>query len=94
MPLLMDLSMYTAAISAILLLILTLVYLKVYKDTHAEFSLGLAVFALILVAQNIVAVYSFLTMASYIADGFLPFLLTINLAEALGAAVLLRTTTR
>jgi hypothetical protein len=94
MPLLMDLSMYTAAVSAILLLILALVYLKVYKDTHAEFSLGLAVFALILVAQNVVTVYSLFTMASYIADGFLPFLLTINLTETLGAAVLLRTTTR
>ncbi len=94
MAILMDLSMYTAAISAALLLVLTLVYLRVYRDTHAQFSLGLAVFASILVAQNVVAVFAFITMASYIADGFLPFLLTINLAEALGAGVLLRTTTR
>ena len=93
MALLMDLSMYSAAISAVLLIVLTLVYLRVYRDTRAQFSLGLAIFSSILVAQNVVAVFSFLTMASYIADGFLPFLLTINVAEAFGSAVLLRTTT-
>ncbi len=94
MALLMDLSMYSAAISAALLLILTVVYLRVYKDTRAQFSLGLSIFASILFTQNIVAVYSFLTMASYIGEQFLPFLLTSNLAQVLGVAVLLRTTTR
>ena len=94
MALLMDLSMYTAGISAILLLVLAAVYLRVYRDTRAQFSLGLAVFASILFAQNLVAVYSFLTMGSYVGDQFLPFLLTINLAQVLGISVLLRTTTR
>ncbi len=94
MALLMDLSMYSAAISAVLLLVLAFVYLRVYRDTRAQFSLGLAIFASILFAQNIVAVYSFLTKASYIGEQFLPFLLTINLAQVLGVAVLLRTTTR
>ncbi|TMI29012.1 hypothetical protein E6H29_12135 [Candidatus Bathyarchaeota archaeon] len=90
----MDLSMYSSAVSAVLLLVLIGVYLRVYRDTHAQFSIGLTVFASILFAQNVLAVYSFLTMASLIAEGFLPFLLTINLAEVLGIAVLLRTTTR
>lgn len=94
MALLMDLSMYTAAVDAILLIVLLAVYLKVYRDTHAEFSLGLTVFAILLLAQNILSVYSFLTMASYILEQFLPFLLTINVAELLGVSVLLRTTTR
>ena len=94
MALLMDLSMYSSTVSAVLLLVLIGVYLRVYRDTHAQFSIGLTVFASILFAQNVLAVYSFLTMASLIAEGFLPFLLTINLAEVLGIAVLLRTTTR
>ncbi len=94
MALLMDLSMYSSAVSAVLLLVLIGVYLRVYRDTHAQFSIGLTVFASILFAQNVLAVYSFLTMASLIAEGFLPFLLTINLAEVLGIGVLLRTTTR
>ena len=93
MAILMDLSMYSAAVSAVLLLALAVIYLRVYRDTHAQFSLGLAIFASILFAQNVVAVYAFLTMASYVGDQFLPFLLTINLAEVLGVTVLLRTTT-
>lgn len=90
----MDLSMYTAAITAALLLVLVAVYVRVYRDTHAQLSLGLSVFALILFTQNILAVYSFLTMASYIQDPFLPYLLGINIAEALAVITLLRTTAR
>ncbi|MEK6919763.1 MAG: hypothetical protein AABX62_01815 [Thermoproteota archaeon] len=89
---LMELSMYTAAISAILLLVLVAVYIRVYRDTHAQFSLGLSIFASILFAQNVLAVYSFVTMASFILDPFLPFLLAINIAQVLGVLVLLRTT--
>lgn len=84
--------MYTAAISAILLLALAGIYLRVYRDTRAPFSLGLAIFASILFAQNVVAVYSFLTMALFVQDPFLPYLFTINVAEVLGVLVLLRTT--
>ncbi len=86
--------MYTAAITAALLLVLVAVYLRVYRDTHAQFSLGLDVFASILFAQNILAVYSFLTMAAYIQDPFLPYLFSINVAETLAVIALLRTTTR
>ena len=89
---LMELSMYTAAISAILLLVLVAVYIRVYRDTHAQFSLGLSIFASILFAQNVLAVYSFVTMASFILDPFLPFLLAINIAQVLGVLVILRTT--
>ncbi|HEY4657206.1 MAG TPA: hypothetical protein VIH34_01840 [Candidatus Bathyarchaeia archaeon] len=88
----MDLSMYTAAISAALLLVLVAVYLRVYRDTHAQFSLGLAIFASILFAQNVLAVYSFVTMAPFLLDPFLPFLLAMNIAQVLGVLVLLRTT--
>jgi len=90
--LLMELSMYTAAISAILLLVLVTVYIRVYRDTHAQFSLGLSIFASILFAQNVLAVYSFMAMAPFILDPFLPFLLVINIAQVLGVLVLLRTT--
>ena len=89
---LMDLSMYTAAISAAFLLVLVAVYVRVYRDTHAQFSLGLTIFATILFAQNVLAVYSFATMAPYILDPFLPFLLAINIAQVLGILVLLQTT--
>ena len=84
--------MYTAAISAALLLVLVAVYVRVYRDTHAQFSLGLAIFASILFAQNVLAVYSFVTMAPFVLDPILPFLLAMNVAQVLGILVLLRTT--
>jgi hypothetical protein len=92
---LMDASMYTALLDAILLLGLLIVYARIYRDTHAHFSLGLMVFSLILFAQNILSVYSFATMSPYdVGLPFLPYLLGINLAEALGILVLFRTTLR
>jgi hypothetical protein len=90
----MDLSMYTAGLSAILLLVLLAVYLRMYRDTKAGFSIGLTIFAAVLFAQNVFAVFSFVTAGSYVLDQFLPFLLSINLAELAGIVVLLRTTTR
>lgn len=88
----MDLSMIAAGISAALLLLLLEIYLRLYRDTHAQFSLGLAAFASILLAQNLLTLFSFLTMASYISDPFLPFLLSINVVQVLGLLVLLQTT--
>ena len=94
MALLMVVSMYTAVVASILLLGLALVYLRMYRDTRAQFSLGLVIFALILLAQNILAVYSFVIMSPFIGDPFLPYLLGINLAQVLGIIVLLKTTIR
>src|SRR5438874_12410659 len=91
---LMDASLYTAALSAALLLGLILTYAKVYRDTRAQFSLGLTIFAAILFAQNILAVYSFVTMSPFIGEPFLPYLLGMNIAQVLGILVLFRTTLR
>lgn len=94
MSLLMDISMYTAALSAILLLGLIITYARMYRDTHAQFSLGLSIFALILFAQNILAVYSFITMSNLIGEPLPAYLLGVNIAEVLGIAVLFKTTVR
>ena len=90
----MDLSMYTAGLSAVLLLVLIAVYFRMYRDTKAQFSVGLTIFAVVLFVQNVLAVYSFLARSSYVLDQFLPFLLSTNLAELVGITVLLRTATR
>ena len=90
----MDASMYSAAVSAILLLGLIVTYAKIYRDTHAQFSLGLTIFALVLFAQNILTVYSYLTMSDIIVEPLPAYLLGINIAEVLGIAVLFKTTIR
>src|SRR5437879_11984756 len=89
---LMDLSMYTATISTILLFGLILVYARIYRETRAQFSLGLLVFALILFAQNLLAAYCFLTMSPFIGEPFLPYLLAVNTTQVLQILVLLLTT--
>lgn len=91
---LMDISMYTAALSAILLLGLILAYVRMYRDTHAQFSLGLTIFASVLFLQNILAVYSFVTMSTLVGEPLPAYLLGINIAEVLGIAVLFKTTIR
>jgi hypothetical protein len=94
MSLLMDASMYSAAISAILLLGLIVAYAKMYRDTHAQLSLGLMIFAIVLFVQNIVTVFSFVTMPNLILDPMPAYLLGINIAEVFGIAVLFKTTIR
>ncbi len=41
----MDISAYSAALSAVLLLGLIVMYARMYRDTRAQFSLGLTIFA-------------------------------------------------
>jgi hypothetical protein len=94
MSLIMDASMYSAALSALLLLGLIIAYLRMYRDTHSQFSLGLAIFALVLFAQNILTVYSFITMSSLVGEPLPAYLLGINIAEVFGIAVLFNTTIR
>lgn len=91
---LMDVSMYTAGLSAILLFGLAFAYARMYKDTHAQFSLGLTIFASILFIQNALTVYSFVTMSNLVGDPLPAYLLGINVAEVLGIAVLFKTTVR
>jgi hypothetical protein len=91
---LMDVSMYTAAVSAVLLLGLIVTYARMFSDTHARFSLGLTIFALVLFVQNILAVYSFITMSDLVGDPLPAYLLGINITEVVGIAVLFKTTVR
>jgi len=91
---LMDASMYSAAVSALLLLGLIITYARMYKDTRAQLSLGLTIFAMVLFVQNVLAVYSFITMSNLIGDPLPVYLLGINIAEVLGIAVLFKTTVR
>ena len=94
MSLLMDASTYSAAVSAILLLGLAIAYARMYKDTHAQFTLGLAIFALVLFAQNTLSVYSFITMSELVGEPLPAYLLGINIAEVFGITVLFKTTIR
>src|SRR5947209_17455357 len=60
------------------------VYRVVYTKTKAPFSLALLLFALAFLAQNVLMVYSLLTMMALVPGGLDPYLLGVGPLEAVG----------
>lgn len=58
-----------AAVNAVLLLVLTVVWLRNYRRFRSGLVLGLVAFAAVLLLENLVAVYFFLSMHMLYADG-------------------------
>lgn len=85
----------TAAISLINLAILTVllfVYVRIYKSSKAVFTLGLIFFSIMMVSQNIIAVYAYFAMAQLYSPELYPYILGIHFTELVGLAVLLKIT--
>ena len=70
------------------------VYRVVYAKTKAPFSLALVLFALAFLAQNVLMVYSFVTMMALVPGGLDPYLLGVGTLEAVGLGAMLWTATR
>ena len=81
-------SIATIFISSILLSL----YIKIYLNTKAIFTIGLMFFASMLVLQNLIVVYAYFAMAPLYAEGLLPYFLLIHIAELAGVASLLKIT--
>lgn len=73
----MILTVVLSGINAALLLILLVIYGKIVLRTKAVHSIGLMLFAILLLAQNLLALYSYVDMNGYFASGVLPYLLVI-----------------
>jgi hypothetical protein len=71
---------------------LLIVYIKIYKTSKAVFTLGLMFFSIMMMLQNIIAVYAYFTMAQLYAPSLYPYLLGIQLTELIGISVLLKIT--
>ena len=70
------------------------VYRGVYARTKAPFSLALLLFALAFLAQNVLMVYSLVTMMALVPGELDPYLLGVGTLEALGLGAILWTATR
>jgi len=70
------------------------VYRVVYARTKAPFSLALLLFALAFLAQNVLMVYSLITMVALVPSGLDPYLLGVGTLEAVGLGAMLWTATR
>ena len=84
-----------AAISFVtiaLLIILLSIYIRIYRKSKAEFTLGLIFFASMLMLHNVIAIYAYFLMAPLYNVALLPYFVAIHGAEVIGIAALLRVT--
>jgi hypothetical protein len=92
MSIIMDASAIVSAANVAVLTALIILYGRTYSSSRAPFTLGLIFFASLLVVQNAIGIYSYVTMADFFTEALLPYLLAINIAELAGLSVLLKVT--
>ncbi len=89
---LMEISAGVGIVNTALLITLLTVYSKLYKSTRAVFTIGLMFFAGMLTLHNIIGVYAYFAMEQLYAQGLLPYLAAIQIAELAGIVALLKVT--
>jgi membrane-bound metal-dependent hydrolase YbcI (DUF457 family) len=92
MALLMDVSSLVSMINTVVLIVLLAVYVNIYRKTGAIFTIGLMVFAGMLMLHNIIAIYGYFAMAPLYSDDLLPYFMVIHVAELAGLIALLKVT--
>ncbi len=81
-----------AAISTLLLLALLYVYTKNLRKIKSKFTIGLFIFALLFLIQNLVSLFYFITMMDYYSAEVEAHVFILTLLQAIGFAVLLKIT--
>ena len=81
-----------ATINSGLLIALLFVYGKIVLHTKAMYAGGLLVFALLLLAHNLLTVFAYLSMAPFFGAEALPFLSAMAAFELGGLLVLMKIT--
>jgi hypothetical protein len=92
MALLMDVSSIVSAVNMAILVTLLAVYANIYRKTGAMFTVGLMVFAGMLMLHNAIAIYGYFAMAPLYSDDLLPYFVGIHIAELTGLIALLKVT--
>ena len=92
MTLLMDISSTVSMVNTVILVVLLAVYANIYRKTGATFTIGLMVFAGMLMLHNIIAIYGYFAMAPLYSDDLLPYFVGIHIAELAGLIALLKVT--
>jgi hypothetical protein len=89
---LMDVSSIVSMANMAILIALLVVYGRIYSKTRATFTIGLMVFAGMLMLHNVLAVYGYFAMAKLYSDELLPYFAGIHIAELAGLIALLKVT--
>ena len=90
MAIIMDVSAAVSIANILVIIGLLSIYVRVYSSSRAQFTLGLVFFASLLLIQNAIAVYSYISMAPFFTDAIQPYLLAIHIIELAGLSVLLK----
>lgn len=88
----MFLTVGLAAVNSGILIVLLFLYGKIVVRTRAMYAAGLVVFALLLLAHNLLTVFAYVTMAPLFGAEALPFLLGMAALELGGLLVLMKIT--
>lgn len=89
---LMNVAILFSGLNAALLLALLYMYARIAFRSRAVHSVGLVFFALLLLANSLLTVYTYATMAPFFGVGALPYLSAVSVLEFVGLAILLKIT--
>jgi membrane-bound metal-dependent hydrolase YbcI (DUF457 family) len=90
MALLMDISSIASIANVVILVMLIAVYANIYRKIRATFTIGLMVFAGMLLLHNVIAIYGYFAMAPLYSNDLLPYFLGIQIAELAGLIALMK----
>ena len=88
----MDVAILFSGLNAAVLLALLYFYVRIAFRSRAAHSLGMAFFALLLLANSVLTVYSYSAMSPFFGSEALPYLSAISVLEFFGLAALLKIT--
>jgi hypothetical protein len=78
-------------LNVILLIGLIWIYSNSFRKVRAQFTLGLVFFAALFLVQNLIALYSFVTMFMYYASGVTGIVMLITIVQTAGLSIMLWT---
>lgn len=92
MAMLMTLTTILTALSSLILAALLHVYIKNLRKIKSSFTIGLMIFAILFLLQNIVSLYFYITMMDYYVPKVELHVFIFTLLQTIGFAVLLKLT--
>ena len=90
--LIMNVTTILTGISTLLLLGLVYIYYKNLRKIKSNFTIGLLIFAILFLAQNLISLFYFITMKNYYAPEVEIHVFILTLLQTIGFAVLLKIT--
>jgi hypothetical protein len=88
----MDLAVIFAGLNTVVLVVLLSLYGRIALKSKATYSIGLVVFSLFLLAQNLMTLLAYVMMSPLFGQGALPFLSGVSALEFVGLLVLAKIT--